>query len=450
MNALPFVIMSILVGGLFSPMAYAGVGPGFFCNFPEPGVIDCNHPDGGKIFGVKFDDTLGDDQTFDLGVDTQLQSWQICVDGLGGGIPAANFPANDFLLPAAHAGEFGFLNDDICLFTNFISEGGMVGSGASYEFRNLPFDTPLNVYEILQNGWSPTTPLTESVTLTAANPVVQINFGNKNPDGPPDVSVGPSQYSFNGVPVVYWGSPFMVQKNLNIDGICDPLGAESVTATMGPTSETGTQNLPPLVNMQEIAPGVWKGTFPEVRPVHGTTDITFQVICTDSQIIPDPQILTIYIDPSGTVRNSCDNSPIEGAEVTLFHDPFNNGFFEEVPEGFAIAIPDVNPQITLANGQFGWVVIPGVYEVRVTDVPPGFVGNPSAGPFDIPPEVIGIDLFLDPVDGCPDIISGESMPLDNTALLVAGITSEYTVLSILTLAGAAGLGTLFFVTKRKF
>ena len=47
-------------------------------------------------------------------------------------------------------------------------------------------------------------------------------------------------------------------------------------------------------------------------------------------------------------------------------------------------------------------------------------------------------------------ISGELLPIDSTALVIAGISSEYSALSILALLGAISVGTLYFVTRRTF
>ena len=48
------------------------------------------------------------------------------------------------------------------------------------------------------------------------------------------------------------------------------------------------------------------------------------------------------------------------------------------------------------------------------------------------------------------VIAGELLPIDSTALVISGISSEYSALSISALLGAVSAGTLYFVTRRTF
>jgi hypothetical protein len=134
------------------------------------------------------------------------------------------------------------------------------------------------------------------------------------------------------------------------------------------------------------------------------------VITIDCPTGPDNVLtfsINIFIDPSGFVRDMQGN-PIPGATVTLYKGPGQYGPWLQVANGdstvMSIANRD-NPDLSDANGHFGWIVAPGHYIVRASKpgclVPEAF--NRSAfnrSTFQteallVPPERTDLDLRLD-------------------------------------------------------
>ena len=61
-------------------------------------------------------------------------------------------------------------------------------------------------------------------------------------------------------------------------------------------------------------------------------------------------------------------------------------------------IPAVNPQTTLSDGMYGWVVTAGNYKVLAEK--PGYISAESDS-LTIPPAVTDLDISLERLDGCP-------------------------------------------------
>ena len=107
---------------------------------------------------------------------------------------------------------------------------------------------------------------------------------------------------------------------------------------------------------------------------------------------------TIYIDPSGVVRDTF-GEPVAGATVTLYRSADADGPFVMVPDGSTIMGPGnrTNPDVTGADGLFGWDVAAGYYKVRAEKA--GY-GAPGGGAFvetavlRIPPPVTDLVLVL--------------------------------------------------------
>ena len=116
----------------------------------------------------------------------------------------------------------------------------------------------------------------------------------------------------------------------------------------------------------------------------------------------------IYIDPSGYVRN-VDGSPLGGAKVTLFQSQLKSGPFTVVANGSAVMSPmnRINPDLSEADGHFGWDVIAGYYKVRVEKSgchAPGAAASTGVETevMTIPPPVTNLDLRLEcPLVGDP-------------------------------------------------
>jgi hypothetical protein len=198
-------------------------------------------------------------------------------------------------------------------------------------------------------------------------------------------------------------------------------------------------------------------------PQHGAGQLQFDVTCEDSNLSGVTSGPPIFLDPSGTVIDACTNQPIQGATVTLFDNIGNPGneATQESDETASPPImdPQINPQTTPADGTYAWLVLPspdsngdGFNDIpqilwKVQASAPGYVTQsaPVGNGFPIPPEVVGLDFFLDPVNACPDIIGGEIIPIESTALLLAGAqTSAFWILPII----LVGVGLVAFRKMR--
>jgi hypothetical protein len=125
-------------------------------------------------------------------------------------------------------------------------------------------------------------------------------------------------------------------------------------------------------------------------------------------------------DPSGVVRDANSQLPIANATVTLYRVPSalpdtptqtrncrtldtrggsdwskvgagSGGLFEQPGFSPPQISPNVNPQITGADGRYGWNVVTGCWYVTVSA--PGYIGKTSAL-VGVPPEVTDLDMSL--------------------------------------------------------
>ena len=123
-------------------------------------------------------------------------------------------------------------------------------------------------------------------------------------------------------------------------------------------------------------------------------------------------------DPSGVIRDASTNQPISNATVTLYRLPSalpdtptqtkdcrtldtrggsvwtgtaSGGLFEQPGFTPAQISPNVNPQITGADGRYGWNVVTGCWYVTVSA--PGYIPKTSAL-VGVPPEVTDLDIDL--------------------------------------------------------
>jgi len=151
--------------------------------------------------------------------------------------------------------------------------------------------------------------------------------------------------------------------------------------------------------MTEISPGKYQATIAPFQPRHGYATVQITIHCPggSTQTIS----FTIYIDPSGHVR-TVSGAPIEGATVTLFYFDDGVGDFAVVPDGEAIMSPAnrANPDLTDADGYFGWDVIAGSYKVRAEKAGCVSPADPSQTYVEsdilvIPPPITDLDLRLD-------------------------------------------------------
>jgi hypothetical protein len=291
-----------------------------------------------------------------------------------------------------------------CLFTD---------SNGNYWFTNLPPGTYV-VSEFIPPTLTNTTPPDQIVTLVLGQNKSGLNFGNA-PLLPPPLEVnviGDTGQTFNGLPVIFWGSSTTYTKNVSqhCGGIMP--AQVKLVIEMPETNGMFMQFMTKLVDnplTPEDESQIWTATFPPFFPHHGPAILTFYVDCPpDTNGFPeDPGLKgqedeiqmggNIYIDPSGTIVDACSGEPLAGATVTLFKEspPGSGNFLIPLT---ADHIPATNPQTTGTDGAYGWVVIPGVWKVVAALA--NFNTNESA-PLSIPPAVTNLTISLEPVNGCP-------------------------------------------------
>jgi hypothetical protein len=112
------------------------------------------------------------------------------------------------------------------------------------------------------------------------------------------------------------------------------------------------------------------------------------------------QNFNLYIDPAGYIYDLVSLERISGASVWL-QRPDGQGGWENVPTGQTPPImqPDVNPQITGADGQYQWDVLEGSYRVHVEAS--GYYPADSIV-VNIPPPVTDLHVGLTPLPPPPD------------------------------------------------
>jgi hypothetical protein len=148
----------------------------------------------------------------------------------------------------------------------------------------------------------------------------------------------------------------------------------------GPMTETPTGS------------GIYIATVPPVAPVHGPAVITLTINCPGGSV--QTIVVSIYIDPSGTVVNQS-GVPISAATVTLFDSSSLSGPWSQVPNGDTAVMSPANsnnPDTTGGQGQYGWDVVPGFYEVSASAAGCTTVTSP---PLTIPPPVVDLTITLD-------------------------------------------------------
>jgi hypothetical protein len=281
-----------------------------------------------------------------------------------------------------------------------------------YQFTNTPAGS-YNVYEYLPSGSTNTTPLTRPATVTSGVTTANIDFGNTTPfPPPPEVTItGLSPWRFGNLPVIFWGNPTTYTKNVGVVPQPDHCGVDQPTSVTLTITFPETNGVRSKLMTQQGTSELWSATFgPFFNPGdgsthidHGTASLRFDVTCPFS---PD-EIQNggnVYIDPSGTVTNSCDATPLDGATVTILQEfPPTSGIYIPVssptlPPGFPSILPDVNPQTTDITGAYGWVVIPGNWKVKAEKIGFDIV---ESSVLSIPPAVTDLTLSLTPDAGCP-------------------------------------------------
>jgi len=206
---------------------------------------------------------------------------------------------------------------------------------------------------------------------------------------------GTSDGSF---PTVYYSDP----QTLTVAGCpgIDP-ATWSVEFDNGSTPMTGT--------LSEESDGVYTGLIPGFTSTGRATISTNVPLTCDGE----PVEFSLYIDPSGIVTDQF-GRPLVGARATLLH--LVGGDMVPVPDQSAVMSPknQDNPSFTDNTGFFRWDVVPGTYQVQVSDATSqGADCEVTTTPrMDVPPE--RVDLLIkvpcptadDPVPSTSPVLSG--------------------------------------------
>jgi hypothetical protein len=254
-----------------------------------------------------------------------------------------------------------------------------------YRATNLPpGDYTITAHPIDESE----TPATGHATVVeGATATVDITLG-PGPGAPPaGTTISSVDTTPAGIPVVYWTDPL----TLTTQGC--PGGTGSFTITVD-----GTVVRSGALTEDPDHPGTYVGHADPVYPAHGNATVHMTIDCGADP--PQDVDFNIYIDPSGLVRDS-NGVPIEGATVTLLRSSSAGGPFVQVPDGSALMSPSnrVNPDLTAADGSFGWDVVAGYYVVTAQKtgcVSAADHGNPvaSSAVMQIPPPVTNLDIRL--------------------------------------------------------
>ncbi|MDO8617158.1 MAG: SdrD B-like domain-containing protein [Dehalococcoidia bacterium] len=298
-------------------------------------------------------------------------------------------------------GEQGVPGVTICLQPDAVCT--TTDANGDYSFTNVPAGNHV-VNEFLPAGSVNTTPISVAVAVGGSQVVTGVDFGNTAPTPPPpEVEViGGNGYEVGGLPSVYWESDTTYTKDVTAHcGAASPVAVKLVI-DFPETGGTVSQM------MTNTSGEIWSATFGPFFPQHGIANLTFHVDCPpDTAGFPEDTSLisgedeiqhggSIYVDPSGTIVDACSGDPIAGATVTLLKE-FPPGSGAYVVPDTADHIPAVNPETTAADGAYGWVVVPGTYEVMASA--PGY-GDATSAPLVIPPAVTDLTLALTPTAGC--------------------------------------------------
>jgi hypothetical protein len=218
---------------------------------------------------------------------------------------------------------------------------------------------------------------------------------------PPEADIEPARKDAGGVPVVHRDD----RLTLTTTG-CPGANAKFEIRQQAVVLKSG--------DLSEDTPGHYTARNLVLSPNHG--EATVEITITGCQPGPDapPVSFSIYIDPSGTVRDTRGEA-VPGALVTLLRSPEPTGPFVPVPDGSAVMAPTNrrNPDRSSATGRYGWDVLAGYYVVRVQKegclaLDGGAFAESAV--LTIPPPVFDLDFVLD----CPE---ADTLPPSTTATL---------------------------------
>ncbi|HEX5980267.1 MAG TPA: nidogen-like domain-containing protein [Thermoleophilaceae bacterium] len=203
---------------------------------------------------------------------------------------------------------------------------------------------------------------------------------------PPGTTIESIDQSFNGIPVVLVGT----SPRLSTSGCAGGTATFDITVDGGSIASGALTESP-------AGSGQYSGL---TGPLDSVGDAAVSITI-DCPVDPNETVeFGIYIDPSGHVRDST-GAPIADATVELFRSASPTGPFVPVPDGSAVMSPSnrTNPDLTDADGHFGWDVVAGYYEVRASK--DGCVSDADRSQtvaethvMTIPPPVTNLDIRL--------------------------------------------------------
>lgn len=340
----------------------------------------------GTISGKVYDD-MNRSGSFDPG--EELVGVDVCADFPDFGSSGFGI---DNLLPAAFAGENGRggFTCDVALAQT--DANGDYTIGVSLGSHDVFIIVPPGFFNL------------SSLIVTANTGDTGVDFLLGTATFPnPDIGVFPlTNHETNGLPTVNWSQDLTITKDVGPGSGFDHCAADQPTAItfdFGPFSETGG-----MFSERKTSPSsgeTWEWTVPAVNPGHGFADLTFTVECPNGP--NEIQVGgTVFIDPSGFVRDACTGLVIQGALVELFR---NDGFGNLLPPSFFTpnpAQPPIDTQLTDAQGHFQWFVLAGNYQVDVSH--PNYIAQSTGPSLFIPPPRFDVDFDLLPTQfpgGCP-------------------------------------------------
>lgn len=244
-------------------------------------------------------------------------------------------------------------------------------------------------YRITANppaGSEETTASTQ-VIMAGSDLVAPVLTLGPGPQPPPDgTTIESIDENINGIPVVIVGT----SPRLSTSGCPDGTATFDITVD-GASIAGGTLTESPAGS------GQYSGLTGALNSV-GDAAVSITIDC---PVDPDETVeFGIYIDPSGHVRDPA-GAPIVGATVELFRSANPTGPFAPVPDESAVMSPSnrTNPDLTDADGHFGWDVVAGYYKVRASK--DGCVSNADRSQafaethvMTIPPPVTDLDIRL--------------------------------------------------------
>ncbi|MEY2515353.1 MAG: large repetitive protein, partial [bacterium] len=279
--------------------------------------------------------------------------------------------------------------------------------------------------------------LTNGATTSAS-------FSLDGPSGPPaGTTITDRGTTPDGIPVINWQDPLTLATTTCAGG------SVSYQITLdGSVIRSGTMSESPAGSGHQTA------SVPALYPNHGNAVVTITSMSCPTASDDATIEFNVYIDPSGTVRDT-HGHPVRGAMVTLLRADSADGPFTVVPDESAEMSPSnrSNPDVSHADGTFGWDVIAGFYQVRASRAGCVSATDPAI-PFaetavlEIPPPVTNLELVLD----CPNFALSLAAAGSGTGSVTSGsagidcptaCSQSYLDDTVVTLTAAAASGSRF-------